>query len=250
MRSKLLLGCSQLLSVAGFAALAAEVSRGARNHHVPLSRCDGGGASHAGRKARARGVKSGADSVHIIPGSLAEDCVPSAVHEITLDDAVAGQEDAIKRAMELMSSVKDVLSDPEPSAEPSAELSAEPPRAIRAAAQLVPTLAPPPSDTPAVRAGASDGTPRSPAGTTAPAEDNILLPNISSILAQSQVLTTGPEAPLPDESMSEIAIAHSLASLRPSVPPVDHLGDPGDSQQVDEATSNMQQDPQDPRDMD
>ena len=97
--------------------------------------------------------------VEMIPsGEMLEDIMPSPVHEITLDDAVGQQEEAIKRAMELMDSIK------------GAE---EPPAAV-------PTLPPPP---------AADAAPAVPSESE---DDSKLLADISTLLAQANVLMEKP----------------------------------------------------------
>ena len=160
-RSQLLLGCSKLLSLAGFKALASELSRSAMHNHARLSRVvDGSGGASRGRR-KGRGTRTlDLPVVEMIPsGEMLEDIMPSPVHEITLDDAVGQQEEAIKRAMELMDSIK------------GAE---EPPAAV-------PTLPPPPA--------AADAAPAVPSESE---DDSKLLADISTLLVQANVLMEKP----------------------------------------------------------
>ena len=105
-----LLSCARVLSIAGFVALAAEVSRGSANRHEPVPHCEPG--RHGAPRGRNKSRVAPRTTVEVISGACDDELAPSAVHEITLDEAVSNQEEAIRRAMELMGSVQQV-SDPQ-----------------------------------------------------------------------------------------------------------------------------------------
>ena len=128
MRESCAIGCAKLLRDAGFTALAAEISRDDLNHPSPVSRSERRGS----RKARPHLVDDlDSRTVEMIQGINEDEGLASPVHEITLDESVANQEEAIKRAMQLMSSTE----------------SSEGPSTTPKAPVQVPTLAPPPSET-------------------------------------------------------------------------------------------------------
>ena len=157
MRESCAIGCAKLLRDAGFTALAAEISQDEMNDHAPVSRSELRGS----RKARQRLGDLDSRTVEMIPGMLEEEGLASPVHEIELDESIANQEEAVKRAMQLI----------------SANESSEGPSATPKAPVQVPTLAPPPSETPNL--AADNG-----AGSQEVQREDGLIANIDAILSQ------------------------------------------------------------------
>lgn len=181
--------CAGALLAAGFASLAAEISRAAASKQVRVARSRA--AVRDRRRARARTVPF----VPMIPND--EEILP-AVHEITLDEAVLNQEDAIKRAMELISAVKN---------SPQHDVAAAPAYTPKASSVPVPNLAPPPEG--GVPAGATSSPELRAAGKSP--EGGLILADIASILAQSTVLSSG-------RTSDVIGEAH-VASTADGMPP-------------------------------
>ena len=133
-------------------------------------------------------------AVEVIPVSFDDSLGPSAVHEITLDEAVTSQEDAIRRAMELMSAAKEL------------EAPAHPTVSSPVVHAPVPTLAPPPSSGHASTAVEVPST----AGTTR--EGSQTLDDIAAVLSQSSVLRPA-MSPDADSTSAAGALSTDLASI-------------------------------------